>query len=183
MRDRRSRAFGERRSRRREVYNRRVPALEPGAKLPPLPLTDERGAPFPRPPGEALYVVFKTTCPTCELTWPFLERIRSVSDGGGLSVVAISQDDASATRAFGERLRTRLATAYDAEPWPASAALGVETVPTLFRVDAGGRVVETVVGFDRARMEGLSRRAAELAGRPPAPLFRPDEKVPGIKPG
>lgn len=157
--------------------------LEPGAKLPPLALADERGAPFPLPAGETLYAVFKTTCPTCALTWPYLDRIRAAASGGGLSVVGVSQDDPGATRAFGEQAGARVATAYDAAPWPASEALGVEIVPTLFRVRPDGVVAETVVGFDRARLEGFARRAAELAGRAASPLFRADEKVPAIKPG
>jgi peroxiredoxin len=161
----------------------RVPALEPGAKLPPLALRDERGARLRRPAGEALYVVFKTTCPTCELTWPYLDRIRRAAEGGGLHVLGVSQDDPQATAAFGKRLGTRVETAYDTEPWPASEALGVTTVPTLFRVGPDGAIEETVLGFDRGRMEGFARRAAELAGRAPAPLFRPDEDVPAIKPG
>ena len=157
-----------------------MPVLEPGARLPQLSLTDERGAPFPLPAGEALYAVFKTTCPTCALTWPFLERLRAE---GGLPIVAVSQDDPTSTRAFAERLATRLDTAYDAEPWPGSRALGVQSVPTLFRVGRDGAIAETVVGFDRARMEGFARRAAELSGRPAVPLFRPDDAVPPVKPG
>ena len=151
--------------------------------LPPLPLTDDSGAPFRLPSGETLYAVFKTSCPTCELTWPYLDRIRRSAEGGGLRVVAVSQDDPKTTRAFGERLGVGIETAYDADPWPVSDVLGVASVPTLVRVGASGSVEETFVGFDRARLEGLARRAAELAGRPPAPLFRPDENVPAIKPG
>ena len=158
-------------------------ALEPGAKLPPLALRDERGAQLPPAAGETLYVFFKTTCPTCELTWPYLERIRQTAEGGGFRVLGVSQDDPEATRAFGERLGARIETVYDGRPWPVSDALGVTTVPTLLRVGADGEVAETVVGFDRARMEAFARRAGDLAGRPAAPLFRPDENVPAIKPG
>jgi peroxiredoxin len=160
-----------------------VSALEPGAQFPEVALRDERGAPFSLPAGETLYVVFKTTCPTCELAWPYLDRIRGVAEGGGLRVVAVSQDPPKPTRAFGEGLGTRVETAYDADPWPASDALGVTNVPTLIRVAPDGRIAETIVGFDRARMEGLAHRAAELAGRAPAPLFQPHERVPALKPG
>jgi hypothetical protein len=146
-------------------------------------LRDESGGPAPAPEGETLYVVFKTTCPTCALTWPYLDRIRSLAKGGGLSVLGVSQDDAGATRDFENRLGTRVETAYDPDPWPASDALGVTDVPTLFRVGSDGVLAETVVGFDRARMEGLAERAARLAGHAPAPLFRPDESVPALKPG
>ena len=148
-----------------------------------MALRDETGAPFGSPRGETLYAVFKTTCPTCELTWPYLERIRRIGDGKGISIVAVAQDDPEKSRAFAERLGTRLDTAYDPNPWPASDSLGVTTVPTLFRVGADGIVAETIVGFDRDRLGGLARRAATLAGKPPLELFRPEDNVPAVKPG
>jgi peroxiredoxin len=160
-----------------------VSALEPGTKWPALALRDQRGAPVVSTPTETLFAVFKTTCPTCELTWPYLDRIRAAAEGGTLSIVAISQDDPPSSKAFADRLGTRMDTVYDLGPWPASDALGVTTVPTLFRVTADGAVAETIVGFDRVAMEGLARRAAKSAGRPAAPLFRPEEKVPLVKPG
>jgi thiol-disulfide isomerase/thioredoxin len=159
-----------------------VAALEPGDPFPPLALRDAHGKPLDPPDGETLYAVFKTTCPTCELTWPFLDRIGK-SSPPGLRILAVSQDDPGKTAAFNQRLGVGLETVYDLDPWTASDELGVTNVPTLFRVGPKGIVDETIVGFDRARMEGLSKRAAALAGRPAAPLFRADEHVPAIKPG
>lgn len=159
-------------------------ALEPGAAFPPLALRDGRGRPINAPEGETLYAIFKTTCPTCELTWPFLDRIQKTSGSGrGLRILAVSQDDPAKTAAFNKRLGVGLETAFDLDPWIASDELGITNVPTLLRVNAKGVVEETIVGFDRARMEGLSKRAAALAGRPASPLFRADEHVPAIKPG
>jgi peroxiredoxin len=160
-----------------------VAALEPGARFPPLALRDERGERLNPPVAETLYAVFKTTCPTCEFTWPFLERIRQTAGDGAFRILAVSQDDPGKTAAFHKRLGVNLATAFDPEPWTASDALGVTDVPTLFRVGPTGMIEETIIGFDRARMEGLSRRAAALSGQPAAPLFRADEHVPAIKPG
>jgi peroxiredoxin len=160
-----------------------VAALDPGTPFPPIALQDESGAAVAAPTGETLYAVFKTTCPTCELAWPFLERIRRIGNRRGLAIIAVAQDDPSKSRAFAERLGTRLDTAYDPSPWPASDALGVTNVPTLFRVGADGVVAETLVGFDRERFGALARRAAVLAGRPPAELFRPEDQAPAIKPG
>ena len=159
-------------------------ALDPGARFPPITLRDESGAAADRPRGvETLYAVFKTTCPTCELTWPFLERIRKIADGGPFRIVAVTQDDPSKTKAFGARLATRLDTLYDRDPWPASDALGVTNVPTLFRVGADGVIAETIVGFDRARMEGLAARAAAAAARPAPALFQASDHAPAFKPG
>src|SRR5262249_31341879 len=121
--------------------------------------------------------------PVCELTWPFLERIRQVADGGKLRIVAVSQDNAAKTHAFNERTGAHLDTRYDPEPWKASNALGMTSVPTLFRVSPDGTIAATVEGFDKKALEGLARRAASLAGKPPAELFRPGENVPQFKPG
>jgi peroxiredoxin len=160
-----------------------VAALDPGTPFPSIALRDETGAPVSPPAGETLYVVFKTTCPTCEVSWPYLDRIRRIADGKGMAVVAVSQDDAAKSRSFAERLGTRLDTVYDPKPWPASDALGVTNVPTLFRVEADGRIAETVVGFDREKFRAFARRAAALAGKPPVELFLPDDRAPAIKPG
>ena len=76
-------------------------ALEPGAPFPTIALRDESGARRrSQRAGETLYAVFKTTCPTCELTWPFLDRIRKIAEGGPFSIVAVSQDDPAKTTAF-----------------------------------------------------------------------------------
>jgi peroxiredoxin len=161
----------------------RAVALSPGTKFPRISLLDESGAPAAPADGETLYALFKTTCPVCELTWPFLERIRQVADGGKLAIVAVSQDNPAKTSAFNERTGTRLDTRYDPEPWKASVALGMTSVPTLFRVLPDGTIAETVEGFDRKALEGLARRAASLAGKPPGELFRPGDNVPNFKPG
>ncbi len=157
-------------------------ALDPGFPFPEIPLRDASGDPVDLPAGETLYVLFKTTCPTCELTWPFLERVRQ-SVNGGLRVLAVSQDDPKKTRAFNSRLGSRIETVYDPSPWPASERLGITTVPTFFRVGPGGRIEETVVGFDRERIREFARRGASLAGRPAPEIFPDNESVPAIKPG
>ena len=160
-----------------------VTALSPGTRFPRVSLLDESGAPSAASDGETVYAFFKTTCPVCEMTWPFLERIRQVADGGKLRLVAVSQDNAAKTHAFSERTGAKLETRYDPEPWKASDTLGLTTVPTLFRVTPDGTIAETIVSFDRKALEGLARRAASLAGKPPSELFRPNENVPSFKPG
>ena len=159
-------------------------ALDPGTPFPSIALRDETGAPAASPNGETLYAVFKTTCPTCELAWPYLERIRRIGDGGGPPSSWPSRRMIRRNPgAFAERLGTRLETAYDPSPWNASDALGVTNVPTIFRVGADGVIAETVVGFDRERFRALARRAAALAGKPPTELFLPSDDAPPIKPG
>lgn len=160
-----------------------VAALDPGSRFPSIALQDESGRPALLPAGEVLYGFFKTTCPTSELAWPYLDRIRRIAQGGSLSVLAVSQDDPETTSRFNREMGLALPTVYDPPPWRASEALGMTSVPTLFLVGKDGAVRETVVGFQKAGMERLARRAAELAGRSDEGLFRPGDNVPPIRPG
>jgi peroxiredoxin len=161
-----------------------VAVLEPGSSFPPLSLRDADGRSAVASGGETLWAFFKTTCPTCELMWPYLERLAQRSNGGG-SVIAVSQDDVAETESFNERLGVGVRTLYDGPPWKASEALGLSNVPTLFLVDREGRIRETIEGFQKAKMEELARR---LTGRKPSQgpaesLFRPGESVPALRPG
>jgi len=157
-------------------------ALEPGAVFQQIALETESGARFVPPAAEALYAFFKTTCPTCELAWPYVERIRRIG-GSAVPVLAVSQDARPETEAFNERLGVDVETLYDPSPWNASAALGLTNVPTFFLVGPGGRIRETVVGFQRPKLEALANRAAKLAGKRSVRLFRLGENVPLIVPG
>ena len=158
-------------------------ALSPGNALPALSLTDGRGGAAVLPAGEALYGFFKTTCPTSELAWPFFDRIGQLAAGGKLAVVAVSQDEPAETASFNQSLVVTLPTLFDPEPWRASDALGLTSVPTFLRVAADGTLREAVVGFQRQKMQDFGAEAARLAGLPRADLYRPGEAPPAIKPG
>jgi peroxiredoxin len=157
--------------------------LDPGMPFPSIALRDEEGEPSRAPGGETLYAFFKTTCPTCELAWPYLDRIRAIGEGGSLSLLAISQDDPLATRRFYEDLGVAIPTLYDEEPWAASEAVGLTTVPAFFVVGRDGAVRDAVVGFQRHKMEEFAALAADRAGGRATALYRPGEEVPAIKPG
>jgi peroxiredoxin len=160
-----------------------VAALEPGAPFPSIPLRDAKGASVAPPVGDALYVVFKTTCPTCELTWPYLERLRQAAGASGLRILAVSQDDPQKTAAFNARLGSRVETVFDPQPWVASDRLGVTAVPTFFRVAPDGTIAERGEGFSRDRMEGFARLAAAAANKPYEKLFRAGDSAPSTKAG
>ena len=157
--------------------------MEPGHPLPMLALQDSAGRPATPPSGEALYAFFKTTCPTCELAWPYLDRVRKIAEGGDLSILAVSQDDPETTRDFSRRLGLSIPTLYDPEPWTASERLGLTSVPTFLLVGRDGVVRDASAGFQRRKMEEFAGLAARLAGRPASVLFGPDENMPAIKPG
>jgi peroxiredoxin len=164
------------------VYTREV-ALDPGKPFPSIALRDEEGQPARVPVGETLFAFFKTTCPTCELAWPYLDRIGKIAEGGSLSLLAVSQDDPQATRRFYEDLGVAIPTLYDGEPWAASEAVGLTAVPAFFVVGRDGNLRDAVIGFQRHKMEEFAALAADRAGGRRAALYRRGERVPEFKPG
>ena len=65
--------------------------------------------------GPTLLAFYKISCPVCQLTAPYLERLAANS---ALQVIGISQDDAGATREFIERFGVTFPTLLDLA-WPA----------------------------------------------------------------
>ena len=151
--------------------------------FPSIELRDEKGRPAASPPGEVLYAFFKTTCPASELAWRYLDRVRKIGEGGGLSVVSVSQDDPETTARFYEDLGVAIPTLYDPEPWEASEAVGLTNVPAFFLVGRNRVIRDAAVGFQRHKMEEFAELAADRAGRRRAALFLPGEEVPALKPG
>lgn len=124
--------------------------------------------------GPVLLAFFKISCPVCQLTLPFLERMA----GGGLNMVAISQDDAADTEEFRSAFGVTFTTLLDQESagYPVSNAYGITHVPTLFLVEPDGRISMASTGFAKADLEALGMRAGVVP-------FRADEAVPAWKAG
>lgn len=133
--------------------------------------------------GPALVVFFKVSCPTCQLTLPFIQRLHEAYGAAGLSIFAVSQDNASDTRAFAQEFGLRLPLLIDAQGYAASKAYGLTNVPSLFWINADGKIHITSVGFSKTDLAKISGEAAVATGKPAKSIFRPGEKVPEFKPG
>jgi peroxiredoxin len=124
--------------------------------------------------GPALLAFFKVSCPVCQYTFPFLERIHQ---GGGVQVVGISQDQARATREFNQEYGVTFTTLLDdSDSYPVSNAFGISSVPSLFLVEPDGAISASESGFSKSHLETVGRRAG-------AAPFRPAERVPEGRPG
>ena len=124
--------------------------------------------------GPVLLAFFKVSCPTCQLTLPFLGRLAA----GNLQVVPVSQDTPAATRRFAQEFGLAIPTLFDREEdgYPASNAYGIAHVPSLFLVDRDRRIVWSLEGFNRRELLAV----ASYAGMSP---FLPGENVPEWKAG
>ena len=123
---------------------------------------------------------YKVTCPTCQIAAPTMAAFDQLSPG---RVLGIGQDPAPDLERFRERYGMGITSIEDAPPYPLSDAYAIESVPTLYLVADGGRVVESVGAWDR---EGFNRVAASLAERlgvEPIVVSPEDDGRPDFKPG
>lgn len=108
--------------------------------------------------GPAVLAFYKTSCPVCQFTFPFLERIASQ---GSLRIYAVSQDEARYTNGFNQDYGIHFATLLDEERkgFPASNAFQISVVPSIFLVEQDGIISLSSSGFARRDIEELGRRA------------------------
>ena len=135
--------------------------------------------------GDATFLAFfKDNCPTCQLTFPFLQRLFERMDGAALGFWGISQDDVGKTRVFARQWGISFPLLPDEPGYPVSGAFGLTSVPTLYLIEPGGSISWSSMGFVKADLESL---AAELRRRfrfpGVTPLFVESDAVPQLKPG
>jgi len=133
--------------------------------------------------GPVVTAFFKISCPVCQFTFPFLERLHQRYGSNGATFLGVSQDDARATKSFASEYSVTFPVVLDPDGYPVSNAYGLTSVPTIFLIEAGGKVKVSSTGFDKKDLETISSELAERRKIALSPLFRPDEVVPANKPG
>jgi peroxiredoxin len=158
---------------------RETQMLGDGERAPDFELEDHAGVRRGPSPKPVLLAFFKVGCPTCQFTFPFLERLyRRSGAHREIAMCAISQDDAESTREFRTEFGISIPTLLDKEDegYPVSNAYGLTNVPSLFLVEPDGKISRSLMGFDKRGMEELGRR---LGAQP----FEDGEYVPEWKSG
>lgn len=133
--------------------------------------------------GPVVAAFFKISCPVCQFTFPFLERIFQRYGGDGISFLGISQDDAKSTKEFAQKYGVTFPLVTDEKNYAVSNAYGLTSVPTIFLVDPDSAVKISCTGFVKADLETIAKELAQHRKIAPAVLFKPDEKVPALQPG
>lgn len=128
--------------------------------------------------GPILLAFFKVTCPVCQLTLPFLDRLHQGAAPGSIRIFGVSQDDPEDTREFNRVFGVTFPMLLDPEDddFAASNAYGISSVPTLFLVEPDSKVSRVIEGWNRKEIEWLGSKMGV------AP-FRRDDHVPEWKAG
>ncbi len=162
-------------------------ALATGAKAPDFSFPSLDGSTFSLkdalPRGPVVAVFFKISCPVCQYTFPFFERLRKAY-GEKIAIVGISQDDKPNTAAFLKEYGiTFPALLDDPAKYAVSNAYGLTNVPTWFFIAPDSEIEISSVGWVRADMETLNRRLADANQTGIRRLFLPKDDVRDYRPG
>jgi peroxiredoxin len=133
--------------------------------------------------GPVVVAFFKVSCPVCQFTFPFLERIHKAHAGDAVNFFGISQDDAADTKDFHAEYSITFESLVDDDGYPVSNAYGLTNVPTVFLIAPEGKVKVSCMGFSKADFETIAKELAATFKKKPATVFLPGEAVPDYKPG
>ena len=156
--------------------------LEAGARGPDIQLTSTFGERFVLSEelkrSAVVLVFFKISCPTCQFTLPFVDRLFASEKAGSPRVYGISQDKTEATREFAQHFGLHFPILLDlsAEKYPASNAYGITNVPSLFLINPDGAIAWSLHGFHKSELEKLAKEFGRS-------LFEANERVPAMRPG
>ena len=165
----------------------KMAALSAGAKAPAFALQSTDGKKLnladALKKGPVVAAFFKVSCPTCQFTAPFLERLHENYGGENFTFWGISQDDAQDTREFFQELDAEFPSLIDDDGYPVSNQYGITNVPSIFLIAPDGKIQESCVGFSKIDLEKIAAAAAKATSTPLTSFFKPGEVIPDFKPG
>ena len=152
--------------------------LRPGAEAPDFELKDLTGRSYRLSDalsrGPVILVFYKASCPTCQFTFPYIQKMFSKPGrDANITLWGISQDEPDKTREFATQHGITFDMLLDEHPYEVSAAYGLQFVPAMFLVQPDGKIAVSDYGFTKA---GLN----QIAG---FEFFTPNDGLPASRPG
>ena len=161
--------------------------LEVGARAPDFTLDGIDGHRYALPDalasGPVTLIFFKTTCATCDLTFPYLNRLTSSYSGDGWRLLAIAQDPAEAAREYAQRLGLTFPVLIDQKGYLVSQLYDPPATPTLFLIEPDRRIAYTTHGFSKDDLNDLSAAIAHRLGVEPQVIAQRGDGQPDFRPG
>ena len=164
-----------------------MPPLSVGTTAPDFQLAACTGGQYSLPEGLAggtlLLAFFKVSCPTCQFTFPHLERLHQQRLGKGARIWGIVQGNAAEGTRFANTFSITFPILVDDSPYKVSRAYRLDYVPSLFLVQPNGRIEVSSEGFSKADLLAIQKSLAQSPAATLPALFLPAEKIPEFKPG
>lgn len=165
-----------------------MPALENGVRAPDIRLSFPDGKPFSLAEalerGPVVAAFYKVSCPVCQFTFPYLERLfKAYGASGKVTFIGISQDNAQDTKTFAREFDVSFPSLLDNKGYAVSRSYGLTNVPSIFLISADREIEQTIVGWSKKDILELSRKLSTINGLKESSIFLPTEQVPEYKPG
>jgi len=124
--------------------------------------------------GPVALVFYKSDCPTCQFTFPYIQKIYSkVGSTAGWTLWGISEDDPAETARFARQFGITFDLLIDEHPYVVSADYGLQFVPAIFLIEPNGQIAVSEYGFNKAALN-------RIAGHE---FFTPNDGLPATRPG
>jgi peroxiredoxin len=164
-----------------------MPVLNAGKSAPPFGLNATDGKSYSLQEGlkqgPVLAAFFKVNCPTCQYTFPFLERLYQQLRSSGVQIWGISQDGLKDSQRFARDYSVTFPILIDDYPYRVSREYKLEYVPSLFLIATDGSIAIESEGFAKRDLLEIQKSLAKALSAPVGALFSSKENVPEYKPG
>jgi peroxiredoxin len=163
-------------------------ALTAGTKAPDFTLPTIDGKKFSLQDalqrGPVLAAFFKISCPVCQYTFPYLERLQKAYGNGKVTIVGISQDNQRDTASFLKEYGVTFVNALD-DPrgYAVSNAYQLTNVPSLFLIAQDGTIEVSSVGWVKKEIEEINARLAHAEQASLTPVFKAGEDIRDFRAG
>src|ERR1700722_15696821 len=168
--------------------SKNMAALTANTTAPDFSLPDLKGSSFSLQSalqhGPVLIAFFKVSCPTCQYTFPFLERLHQAHGDKKITIVGISQNNQNDTTSFLREFGITFPVLLD-DPnnYAVSNAYGLTNVPPLFLIAQNGHIEISSVGWVKNDVEELNRKLAAAQHTSLPVIFKPGEEIRDFRAG
>ena len=134
--------------------------------------------------GPVVLAFFKISCPVCQFTFPYLERIHKAVKGKKVSIIGVSQNTKDDTAGFVRQYGLTFPVVLDdPRKYPVSNAYGITNVPTIFYVASDNEIEISSVGWSKADIEQVAKKVGEETQLARIEVIHAGEEVAAFKAG
>lgn len=135
--------------------------------------------------GPVLLMFFKTTCATCDMACPYVNRLAEAYRNGGWTLWGISQHPREESSAYAATYDIEYPVLLDEreQGYPVSMAYDPPSTPTFYLIDRDGQVAQESAGFDKGDLNAISAALAQRLGVAPVVIAPADDGNPDSRPG
>jgi peroxiredoxin len=134
--------------------------------------------------GPVVLAFFKISCPVCQFTFPYLERIHRAANGKNVAIVGVSQNSKEDSAAFAREYDLTFPIALDdTRKYPVSNSYGITNVPTIFYIAPDREIEVSSVGWSKDDLQAIAGKISEQVKLGNIEVIQSGEDVPSYKAG